>query len=263
MRDLFFALLGHTRCTAASSGIVHANNTEDSQQRLFTQLLPLGHYYYVIRRFVCHCAQTSEPYLHAFGLGLDECLQPYRASLLALEQQALCAELPSLAALPRCLVAYEITLPALHRLLQAILHNDVQGMALLDLLQASADGCVHNLRACTHVILRHTQRIFRAGLIAWLLHGEIIRASGFFVRLTRPSRASIRSKDAQVRAHEHRARLSDAKLEGDRSDGGPCAHDQEWFAYDMEIARKPASITACMAKRVLFIGKVVRILRVS
>ena len=244
-KEILYALLGHTgQIVDGSFSLAPGLPLVDASERaLLTRLLALGRFYRDLEAFVS-ASSSASPYLLAFALGLEECLQPYRARVLELEQTLIRTPDLSLAALQLGFGDFELTLPALHRLVGAVEHADLRGVSLLDHLHASAAGCVHSLRASLRVLLRHTQRVLRSQLAAWLLHGELLPGDGdFFVERARKASTDSTETDA-----EH--------ADDDVLGGG-------WFAFDVSVTRKPAFLPMRVAERILFIGKAVRVLRAS
>ena len=247
-KELLYALLGYTgRVVVEKDGAFDLASglplIVESERALCRRLLELGYCYRKLDAFVK--AQLFEgdngplsaggAYLVAFALGIDQCLQPYRARVLELEQQLIRTPDLSLPALQLGFGDFELTLPALHRLLACIERKQLRGVALLDHLHDAVAACADSLRLALNVLLRHTQRVFRSQLSAWLLHGELLPGDGeFFVALGT----------------------------GDTTDA---AADEtlEWSAFVVSIPHKPAAMPMRVAERILFIGKAVRVLRAS
>ena len=289
-KEILYALLGHTGqvIVATEDGFELAKGlplVDASERALLSRLLALGSSYRELEAFVGAqlfgegeggvrdkpTAQSGGPYLLALALGLEECLQPYRARVLSLEQSLLRTPDLSLPALQLGFGDFELTLPALRRLLAAIQHSDIRGVALLDHLHASAAGCVHSLRASLRVLLRHTQRVLRSQLAAWLLHGELLPGDGdFFIERSTRRRDAEEAEEGSVAASISCASTITSRASASYGAGGDDAPDGTsdvlgggWFAYDIAVARKPAFLPMRVAERILFIGKAVRVLRAS
>ena len=266
-KELLHSLLGHTGSVvverdggfelAAGMPLVDA-----SEHALARRLLALGHCYRQLESFAAarlfgssdaaSSADLGGAYIVAFAVGLEECLQPYRARVLELEQHLLRSPNLSLPALQLGFGDFELTLPALRRLLLAVQHGNLRGVALLDHLHGAIAGCTHSLRACIRVLLRHTQRVLRAQLAAWLLHGELLPGDAdFFIR-----RADGTSDGASGGGGGGGGGGSGG---GSAADGG----DVGWTAFEIIVSCKPASLPMRVAERILFIGKAVRVLRAS
>ena len=162
---------------------------DESERELVARLLSLGHCYRELEEFVgaqlfgeddelarrtnhvsssnggsssSHVAAggSGGPYFLAFALGIEECLQPYRARVLHLEQRLIRQPDLSLPQLQLGFGDFEFTLPALRRLLRQVRKAELRGVALLDHLNETASGCVHSLRDALRLLLRtHTARV--------------------------------------------------------------------------------------------------------
>ena len=266
-KELLYALLGYTGQVIVDSpdGFSLAKGVpliDASERALISRLLVLGHCYRELEEFVntqlfygCESGEFPSPYFLALALGLDECLQPYRARVLELEQTLLRSPDLSLPSMQLGFGDFELTLPALRRLIAGVQQANLRGVALLDHLHTAAGGCVYSLRAHLAALLRHTQRVLRSQLAAWLLHGELLPGDGeFFIERRAASATDGESKGADAEAPSWRvgsARAIDNVLRGG------------WFAFDIAVARKPAFLPMRVAERILFIGKAVRVLRAA
>ena len=284
-KELLYALLGHTGeiILDTPDGFALANGlplVDASERALLSRLLALGHCYRELEAFVdaqlfgdapTGTAPTASPYFLALANGLEECLQPYRARVLQLEQTLLRTPELSLPSMQLGMGDFELTLPALRRLLAGVQHANLRGVALLDHLHAAAAGCVHSLRAHLAILLRHTQRVLRSQLAAWLLHGELLPGDGdFFIEYRpppTPAAADAADESKGDVAHEPSASAGASSMAA--SVGGEGGGSDEdvlrggWFTFDVAVARKPAFLPMRVAERVLFIGKAVRVLRAS
>ena len=275
-REILYALLGHTGQLIVEDedgNFVLARGlplVDASERELLQRLLHLGWCYRGLEQFtIAHIRGGTEmaggPYSLAFALGLEECLQPYRARVLHLEQQLLSNPDLSLPALQLGFGDFELSLPALRRLLETVERSQLRGVALLDHLHARAAGCVHSLRASLRVLLRHTQRVLRSQLAAWLLHGELLPGDGDFFIARRvqlpPSTPSTEEEDGTDGAHQ--AATATDGGSGAAQDAGGWDDDAGWFTLEVVVQRKPAALPMRVAERILFIGKTVRVLRAS
>lgn len=302
-REVLYSLLGYTGRVvvevapgqfelAAGLPLVDA-----SEYALVRRLLVLGGCYCVLDAFVSsqlvscdggedgagrHGTRRSRgAYVVAFAHGLDECLQPYRARVLDLEQQLLRSPALSLAALQLGFGEFELTMPALRRLLEAVEHRQLRGVALLDFLHDEVASCTHSLRDALRVLVRHAQRVLRSQLAAWLLHGELLPGDGdFFIERAKPPAAHAQSAAAAAAGEAgaaaataanccERSNASGASAGAGAAAAGTlsAATDDDgtvgWSAFEVVMARKPASFPLRVAERILFIGKAVRVLRAS
>lgn len=300
-REVLYSLLGYTGRVvvevapgqlelAAGLPLVDA-----SEHALVRRLLVLGGCYCVLDAFVssqlvsCDGGEDGRQgtrrsrgaYVVAFAHGLDECLQPYRARVLDLEQQLLRSPALSLAALQLGFGEFELTLPALRRLLEDVEHRQLRGVALLDFLHDEVASCTHSLRDALRVLVRHAQRVLRSQLAAWLLHGELLPGDGdFFIERAKPPAAHAHSAAAAAAGEAGAAAAAAANcLERSNASGASpgagaaaagtsnAATDDDgavgWSAFEVDVARKPASLPMRVVERILFIGKAVRVLRAS
>ena len=124
-KEVCYALLGYTGRTVVERGAAFELSrglplVDASEGALLQRLLALGYCYRQLEAVVS--AQLfgdghgrGGSYLVAFALGLEECLQPYRARVLELEQQLIRTPELSLPALQLGFGDYELTMPALRR----------------------------------------------------------------------------------------------------------------------------------------------------
>jgi hypothetical protein len=131
------------------------------------------------------------------------------------------------------------------------------------------------------VLVRHAQRVLRSQLAAWLLHGELLPGDGdFFIERAKPPAAHAHSAAAAAAGEAGAAAAAAANcLERSNASGASpgagaaaagtsnAATDDDgavgWSAFEVDVARKPASLPMRVAERILFIGKAVRVLRAS
>ena len=151
-KELLYALLGHTGQVIVDSpdGFSLAKGVpliDASERALISRLLVLGHCYRELEEFVntqlfygSESGEFPSPYFLALALGLDECLQPYRARVLELEQTLLRSPDLSLPSMQLGFGDFELTLPALRRLIAGVQQANLRGVALLDHL--SLEGSV-------------------------------------------------------------------------------------------------------------------------
>lgn len=286
-KEIIYALLGHTgRVVTDDGNAFHLAKSlplvDESERHLLNRLLVLGHCYHELEGFLSlflfedssagvrgegTVSHESGPYVLAFALGLEECLQPYRAHVLALEQSLLRQPDLSLPAMQLGFGDFELTLPALRRLVTTVQDSNIRGVALLDYLHASAASCVHSMRAALRVLLRHTQRVLRSQMAAWLLHGELLPGDGdFFIQhVGAEAGDSDGSVIADVAAAVTATAGSAASAASDAGADATNLGDEGggWFAYDIAVENKPAALPMRVAERVLFVGKAVRVLRAS
>ena len=159
-KEILHALLGHKGQVViedARGGFALAPGVplvDASERALVSRLLDLGHCFHELEAFTTahlfgaasRADEHGGAYIVAFATGLEECLHPYRARVLELEQQLLRSPGLSLPALQLGFGDFELTLPALRRLLDAVQGGRLRGVALLDHLHGATAGCTHSLR---------------------------------------------------------------------------------------------------------------------
>ena len=259
-REILFGLLGHAgRAVIDDDGHLALAPglplMDKSEQVMIQRLLRLGDCYRSINQFVTakqvarkegDSRACGNSYMTAFALGLDKCLQPYRARVLDLEQQLLRAPDLSLTALQVGFGDFDLVLPALARLLETIQSRHLHGSALHDFLHHEATCCAQPLRRVLHVLLHHTQSVLRSQLAAWLLHGEILPSDEeFFI-----ARSPPRPRDLEL------STIANHQGHGSEDSVG-------WNTFQVIVSRKPSAFPMRVADRILFIGKAVRVLRAS
>lgn len=283
-KELLYAMLGHTgqvvlvkEAAAADGGtssqLMLARGlplVDESERRLAERLLLLGACYRDLDVYVN--AQlfgdgptkphAISPYIIAFALGIEECLQPYRARVLHLEQRLLRQPDLSLPALQLGFGDFELTLPALRRLLSQVERGELHGVALLDHLHATAAGCVHSLRDALRVLLRHTQRVLRSQLAAWLLHGELLPGDGdFFIQRVGNGSTGHGGDSGTDPGVENGMDASPHAIATEKAADG--VGNSDWFVLHVDVGCKPAAVPMRVAEQALFVGKAVRLLRAS
>lgn len=101
---------------------------DDSERALVQRLLQLGECYSALERYcskeLLDAEQVDHPtrgaYETAFAMGVEECLQPYRSRVLELEQQLMSTPDLPLPALQLGFGDFELTLPALLRIVDTV-----------------------------------------------------------------------------------------------------------------------------------------------
>ena len=180
--------------------------------------------------------KQPDPYAIAMAQGLEEILQPYRATVLDLEQRVMLEQELSLDELKLGIDEFMLIMLHLCNIVKCCAH--LCGVTLLDAIDAAASGAVAAPRASIKLLNWHVQRAFLTRLHAWLLYGELLPTNdGFFIRSNCVSEDTSGSDDP-------------LKLSA-------------WTSYEMAIGEKPRFIPTRLAETILFVGKAVRVLRMA
>jgi len=265
--ELLYALLGYTGRMVvrrggdggapASFGLADGIALDPCERQLVLGVLSLGECYVALDSFLkaqlfdwrelSAAGDGRDPHVVALATGLEECLAPYRARVLELEQQLLRGALP-LTELQLGLTEYSLTLPLMRSLVDRVQAEGIGAAPLLDMLAEAAAGAVASGRQCIEVLLWHVQRVFLSTLATWLLHGELLPASApsFFVQRVAAS-----------------ADPSPAHAAFSSSSPPALPSEEGWGEFEVNVGLKPRLLPMKLAERALFIGKAVRVLRAA
>ncbi len=239
---------------------------------------------------------SGSPYQLALASGLEEALQPYRARVLELEEQLQRAPSLALAEIQLGFTEWELSLPALVKLLgtvplppqfllsplraaaaHSLAHRrapssplaarqvqaeQLSGAGLLDFLHDVALGSAQALRPHVQQLLAQAQQVFLAHLSAWLLYGELLpEDEEFFVR-----RSEEQPEADQVTAAgpegEEEEQEEETQAEGIRAEAASRLDRYgAWWSFSMQVPCKPQLLSLRTAEACLFVGKVVHLLR--
>ena len=269
--ELIYALVGYTGKVVIkregrfdlAPGLPLVSSSERS---LVKRLLELAECYSAIVHFcdttldgeADYCSSirpSNSSFATAFALGLEECLEPYRARVLELEQQLFRTPDLSLPTMQLAFCDFEIEIPQLRRIVAAVEKDALRGVALLDFLEYTHNSCVNSVRGCVGVLLRHTRLVMLSQLSHWLLYGELSTHDDFFIR--RGAHAST----------EDGSDSFDQPTPPGRP-GAAVGRERElvevevaskvyagWAAFEIAPELKPELLPMRLAERVLFIGK--------
>lgn len=279
------ALLGHTGTVVANTGssfklAESATALSAAEVELINKIIVLGWDYLQLSNFVSLATQAlgpseefadeSEPsstvYVRAFSHGVDEHLKLYREYVLAIEHEYLLERALTIPHIGYRLGIFFQLFPALSRCVADIMEQKLKGGQLLDLLYEMQQNGNPAVRKMFQRIVQHCLGVLYEQINAWAVYGIIIdETEEFFVqriygtdvsqgtdRNDRSMSANVSMMSAVSTATMKQHQFSSVDVEA-----------EEWnTAYKLRLPMLPTNFVSVeFADKILFIGKVVRVLQ--
>ena len=270
LHELLFALLGHTGDIFIESvgedgrpSFVVSGEAKDfvgvAERGLFNRILRTGYAFRELQKFVHRETEVNARggvYRRDLDNGLSETLDKYRHLILQLEQKALSYNPPLLSTFQHVLSDFEVVLPALLDLVHQVQDSQVEGVKLLQIVHASVQWGIPELRIALKRIDWHCHTVLLKQLTAWLAHGMLLDEGREFLIAQGPhsiTKAITPSKIPQTVHRTTSPQQSRMQLVSD-------SLMSDWESFRVRIDMLPPSIPLPVAERILFIGKAVRVL---
>ncbi|XP_041457139.1 gamma-tubulin complex component 4-like [Lytechinus variegatus] len=197
-------------------------------------------------------------YLRTFCSGLDKVLEPYRKTLLDLEQDILADPNLTVGHVQHTLEPFQSLFPALLSLAQQIQTQGYHGGQILDLLQRHCDCGQPVIQKALQKILFACHCVMYRQVTAWLLHGMLLdRHAEFFIhQTTDPGQLLTPSPDdddlglggVTSRQLQDIMQLSEDGI----------SSETEHSRFAIHPAMLPSYIPARAADKILFVGESVQ-----
>ncbi|XP_071512023.1 gamma-tubulin complex component 4-like [Diadema antillarum] len=197
-------------------------------------------------------------YLRTFCSGLDKVLDPYRKTLLQLEQDILSDPNLTVGHVQHTLEPFQTLFPTLASITRQIQAQAYHGGQILELLHQHCDCGQPVIQQALQKILFTCHRVMYRQVTAWLLHGMLLdRHQEFFihkamepVQLLAPS---LEEEDLGVGGVTSKEFQEVVQL----SEGGrPLEMDHSCFAINPDML--PSYIPSRTAEKILFVGESVQ-----
>ncbi|CAL8466718.1 g6254 [Coccomyxa elongata] len=212
-------------------------------------LVTLGYHFRELDAFVSASRshqrlQRNSMMWRGLATGLTELLEVYRAAVLQTQQQLRRMPAISLASLHFALQDFKVLSPALHRLVYQVQKDKLQGSQLLHMLHGKASCGIPEIQSCSARLLWHCNQILLDQVAAWTMHGILQDCcKEFFIQPT-------------YDAGNGPALTANGLHQDDEQ------HAREWHSgFQVVEQALPPGVTKVVARRILFIGKAVRVLK--
>ncbi|XP_061671747.1 gamma-tubulin complex component 4 isoform X2 [Syngnathoides biaculeatus] len=122
-------------------------------------------------------------YLRAFCTGLDSILQPYRQTLLDLEQEFLTDPHLTISHVNFKLDQFQLLFPSVMVVVETIKSQKIHGCRILEMVHKHSCGGLPPVRVALEKILAVCHGVMYKQLAAWMLHGLLLdQSEEFFVK---------------------------------------------------------------------------------
>jgi len=201
-------------------------------------------------------------YLHAFCVGLDAVLQPYRDTLVKIEEQVIRDPHIPLSFVHQGLENYFFTFPSLDAVVRTIEDKKVHGCSILELLKENSNCGIPAVKECLESILHICHGVLYKQLSAWMLNGILLDPyKEFFVADQQIQDAST-SKSSGVDDEDEvdGAMMSTNKELFNEMDDLSIQHE-EVQRFSILPTMLPTYIPLRVADKILFVGRSVHMLK--
>ena len=194
-------------------------------------------------------------YLQALCTGLDQVLEPYRKTLLALEQEILNDANIPLTRLQHKLEEYQLLFPALASTLDEIEAKKAKGCGILNILHLQCANGILVVREAFQRVLHVCHAVMFKQLSAWLLHGLLLDYyDEFFIMEKSTSSTVALTSSEQSEVEENKS--EEKQLQEKKSASQKTAESH--FTLNAEML--PSYISTSVAEKILFVGESVNML---
>ncbi len=291
MHELLMALLGHTGSVIVNTGHSFAlAETIDflsrAERDLIDKIVALGWAYKQLLDFVesatnhstIHPAaednlEDSEQagvYIRAVSYGIDELLKLYREHILAIEHEYLAERALTIPHVIDRLSIFFQLFPALSRCVASVSEQRLKGGQLLDALSEYEQSGNPAVRQLFGRVIYHCLCVLYDHINAWAIYGIISDdCEEFFIQRIYSGEkelALVQQPPSEKGSALNMSTASIASLGGSKQPSAFGMHDvevEEWnTAYKLRLSMLPTNyVTPDLAEKILFIGKVVRVLQ--
>ncbi|XP_064620606.1 gamma-tubulin complex component 4-like [Lineus longissimus] len=244
-----------------------------TEEELLNRLCELGSYYYRFQEFIrknsgCPAVTKIPPpessclqpglYLKAFCDGLDSVLDPYRKSLLDIEQSVLADPHLTVAFVQSSLDEYRHMFPFLVSILEQISSQNAHGCHILDILHKNSSHGLPIVKAALQQIIFTCHGVLYKQLASWMLHGLLLdKHEEFFIQMI-PSTApkqEIQAEEDELGLSGLSGKMLQQMLQIDKGIGVMPTNEQ--FCIRGELL--PCYIPVRVAEKILFVGESVQL----
>ena len=200
------------------------------------------------------CVISSSLYRRALAGGLDTLLHEYRCCVLQARQRLACDPSLPLIELQSLMHPFAAIMARASAIVARVVGDDLKGGPLLDYL---AEECAHGdcgVRDMAASLLASCLSVFHQQMGSWMLHGVLLDPFNEFCISHASSSASAPSTSVAPAASAPDADFPQAEA----SDEDDCL-----ASFEVRVRMLPSFIPVAAARRGLFIGRAVRILRHS
>lgn len=284
LHEILMALLGHTGSIVMNTGgsfklAESMSILTNAEAELINKIVALGWHYLHLSNFVSLSTQTlglhedliediepsSTVYVRAFSYGVDELLKLYREHILAIEHEYLLERALTIPHIMYRLGIFFQLFPALSRCVADVMEQKLKGGQLLDLLYEMQQNGNPAVRRMFQRIVQHCLGVLYEQINAWVVYGIIIdETEEFFVQRIYSTDLSqgIDKNDKSISANASMISVistTNIKHQFSAID----VEAEEWnTAYKLRLPMLPTNFVSIeFAEKILFIGKVVRVLQ--
>ncbi|XP_028399021.1 gamma-tubulin complex component 4-like [Dendronephthya gigantea] len=243
-----------------------------SETEVLNHLCKLGSYYQRFQTFIqCYSillpgrdkdeAENSERvcglYLQALCTGLDQVLEPYRKTLLALEQEILSDDNIPLTRLQHRLEEYQLLFPALANSLEEIEAKKSKGCAILNILHSQCSNGIPVVKDAFERMLHVCHAVMYKQLSGWLLHGLLLDYYNEFFIMVKSTVNGDAQTNAEKSDTENEKAMSEEKQAQEQK---PAAQKIPENHFSLNAEMLPSYISTSVAEKILFVGESVKML---
>lgn len=197
-------------------------------------------------------------YLQALCTGLDNTLDSYRNTLLALEQEILKDVHIPITRLQHKLEEYQLLFPALASMLEEIKMKKAKGCLILEILHKHCSNGIPVVKEAFLSILHVCHGVMYKQLSAWLLHGLLLDYyDEFFITLKNP--VQISPSAIEVDSSREDAK-SGTEIQQDQQENGQGIQKTAENHFCLNADMLPSYISTSVAEKILFVGESVKML---
>ncbi|XP_072031509.1 gamma-tubulin complex component 4-like [Amphiura filiformis] len=198
-------------------------------------------------------------YLRALCAGLDEVLNPYRKTLLMLEQQILTDPNLTVGHVQQVLEPYQLLFPELSNVLEQITHLKAHGCYILELLHQFCICGQPIVKEALQKILYVCHCVMYRQVSTWLLHGILLdRHSEFFIHQTTGPVSEERKDDDDDDLGIGGVTGRQMKEVMQLTEDGKLPEKEHHSHYAIRTAMLPNYMPLRIAEKIVFVGESVQ-----
>jgi len=290
LHEILMALLGHPGSLISNTGNSFSLSESidflsKAEIDLINKIAALGWDYLNLSKFVSLSSQPlgiheefsddSDPsstiYVRAFSYGVDELLQLYREHILALEHEYLLERALTIPHLIHRLGIFFQLFPALSKCVNSISEQKLKGGQVLDLLYEMQQSGNPAVRKMFCRIVKHCLKVMYEQINAWAVYGIILdETEEFFVQRIYAGEKELAQALEKQNANQNSMNASMISMASNLSVkqtqkqfSASEIEAEEWnTAYKLRLPMLATNyVSVELAEKILFIGKVVRVLQ--
>uniref|UniRef100_A0A673CKL4 Gamma-tubulin complex component n=1 Tax=Sphaeramia orbicularis TaxID=375764 RepID=A0A673CKL4_9TELE len=213
-----------------------------------------------------HTSQPSQTglhgsYLRAFCTGLDSTLQPYRQTLLDLEQEFLCDPHLTISHANYKLDQFQLLFPSVMVVVETIKAQKIHGCQILETVYKHSCGGLPPVRTALEKILAVCHGVMYKQLAAWMLHGLLLDQSEEFYVKQGPSAGGAAANQEEEEedlglgglSGKQLRELQDLRLIEEENMLAPSLQQ-----FSLRTEMLPSYIPVRVAEKILFVGESVQ-----